>query len=59
MQETVATFDVYIIADDEDEPDEVFEITVTSVQTAIVLTPVIRITISDIGMYLRHNSNDI
>ena len=57
MLKTEATVDVSIIDDDQDEPDEAFEITVTSLQTAIVLTPVIRITISDVGMQLRYNSN--
>ena len=43
--DTTKSFEIQIINDNESEPVEQFEITVTSLKNAIVLTPVILVTI--------------
>ena len=43
--DTTKSFEIQIINDNESEPVEQFEITVTSKKNAIVLTPVILVTI--------------
>ena len=44
-QDTVISFDVQVASDSVDEPPEIFYIDVTSVRTAIIVTPRVTVTI--------------